>query len=450
MAKKRKTGEIFRRLPEAEVDLSSDIRSTILVQAPKGGRLILYLILLFTITAIYWASVSEIDEITRGDGKVIPSRQIQIVQNLEGGIVSEILVGIGDVVEKGQLLLRIDETRFSAAYQENRLSLLALKAKAARLEAEIYGTSLEIPKEVAEENRSIGKREEELFATRKQEHTANLEIIQEQINQRTQELVELKAKLAELTRTNKLIIRELQLTEPLVKQGAVSEVEILRLKRQASELEGELEATRLAIPRAQSKLKEVSGKMEEMKLSFYNEAKTEQNEVYGEIEKLMAASVALEDRLKRTSVRSPVRGTIKQILINTVGGVIQPGMDLIEIVPLEDTLLIEAKIRPSDIAFLHPNQEAVVKFTAYDYTIYGGLKARLEYISADSISDETGQSFYRIQVRTNENHLGTESKPLPIIPGMLASVDILTGKKTIMSYLLKPILRAKNRALRER
>ncbi|MCK5319470.1 MAG: HlyD family type I secretion periplasmic adaptor subunit, partial [Anaerolineales bacterium] len=183
---------------------------------------------------------------------------------------------------------------------------------------------------------------------------------------------------------------------------------------------------------------------------FHNKAKGELNDVLAKLEEFSASSVALEDRLKRTAVRSPVKGTINQILVNTLGGVIQPGMDLIEIVPLEDTLLVEARIKPSDIAFLRPDQEAMVKFTAYDFTIYGGLDARLEHLSADSITDEQGNSFYLARLRTQKNYLGSETNPLPIIPGMVTSIDILTGKKTILSYLLKPVLRAKYMALRER
>jgi adhesin transport system membrane fusion protein len=190
--------------------------------------------------------------------------------------------------------------------------------------------------------------------------------------------------------------------------------------------------------------------MQEEKLAFYNKAKAELNDVLSELEGLSATAIALEDRLKRTSVRSHVNGTINQLLVNTVGAVIQPGMDLIEIVPFEDTLLVETKIKPADIAFLRPNQEAVVKFTAYDFTVYGGLDAKLEHISADSITDEKGNSFYLARLRTNKNYLGTEDDPLPIIPGMVASVDILIGKKTVLSYLLKPVLRAKHMALRER
>lgn len=261
---------------------------------------------------------------------------------------------------------------------------------------------------------------------------------------------ELKAKLKELTRTYELLTKELELTRGLIAEGAVSEVEVLRLERQASQLRGEIATTKLSIPQAESKVKEAVRKLQEEKLDFRNRAKEELNEAYARLEGVSASAIALMDRLTRTSVRSPVRGTVNQILVNTVGGVIQPGMDIIEIVPLEDTLLIEAKIKPQDIAFLHPGQRATVKFTAYDFTIYGGLEAELEHISADSITDEKGDTYYLVRVRTKQNYIGKESDPLPIIPGMVASVDILTGKKTVLNYLLKPILRAQKLALRER
>jgi adhesin transport system membrane fusion protein len=448
--KKPGAKEIFRRMATTDVDYATDIRASILAETPKGGRIILWITAALFIIAIIWASVSEIDEVTRGDGKVIPSSQIQIVQNLEGGILSEILVDVGSMVKKGQLLLRIDETRFSSSFQENRQKYLAHKAKAARLHAEASNTPFQIPEEVARETPEASTREQELFKSRNQELKATLAILQEQVLQRSQELKELKAKQEELQRTYSLIKKELEMTKPLVGQGAVSEVEMLRLERQSSEMLGDLDAIRLAIPKAKSKLDEAKIAIDEEKLAFHNKAKAELNDVLAKLSEFSASSVALEDRLKRTSVRSPVNGTINQILVSTLGGVIQPGMDLIEIVPLGDTLLVEARIKPADIAFLRPDQEAMVKFTAYDFTIYGGLEARLEHISADSITDEQENSFYLVRLRTQKNYLGTEEKPLPIIPGMVASVDILTGKKTILSYLLKPVLRAKHTALRER
>lgn len=437
-------------MPSEDIDLVTDIRSSVMAQSPKGGRAILWAVLILTAIAIFWASVSEVEEVTRGQGKVIPASQIQVIQNLEGGILSEILVNVGDMVKKDQLLLKIDQTRFSSSVQQNQAKYLSNRAKAARLQAETSGSPFSVPREVMAEQPEIGIREQELYESRKKELQSSLEIKQQQYNQRNHELRELNSKLADLNKTYLLFQEELKLTKPLVAKGAVSEMEVLRLERQASEMQGEIEQTKQAIPRAQSRIDESQVALKELRLAFVNKAKSELNEVLAQLGEDSATSIALQDRLDRTLVKSPVNGTVNRLHINTVGGVIQPGMNLIEIVPLEGTLLVEAMIKPSDIAFLRPNQDALVKFTAYDFTIFGGLKAKLEQISADSITDEKGNSFYLVRLRTDKNYLGPQTNPLPIIPGMIASVDILTGKKTVLSYLLKPVLRAKYMALRER
>jgi adhesin transport system membrane fusion protein len=447
--KKTEPNKLFYRMQTEDVDLTTDIRTSILAQSPRGGRAIIWVIFALFLMFMVWAYYSNIEQVTRGDGKVVPSTQIQIVQNLEGGILSEIMVDVGELVKNDQLLLRIDETRFSSSFNQNRVKYLSYKARAARLLSEANGTSFEVPQEVMAEKPEIGIREQELFESRKREFQSNMDILDEQISQREHEYRELTTKLEELTRTNALLQKELELTRPLVAQGAVSEVEVLHLERQASQMQGEIATIKQTIPKAQSRLQESQLALRENQLVFFNKAKAELNEILAELDEVSASAIALEDRLRRTNVRSPVTGTINRLLVNTVGGVIQPGMDLVEIVPLEDTLVVEAKIKPSDIAFLRPNQEAKVKFTAYDFTIYGGLEAKLEHISADSITDEKGNSFYLVRLRTTKNYLGPESDPLPIIPGMVASVDILTGKKTILAYLLKPVLRAKYMALRE-
>ncbi len=446
---KTKQNKLFYRMQAEDVDLTTDIRTSILAQSPRGGRAIIWVTFALFFIFLIWAYFSNIEQVTRGEGKVIPSSQIQIVQNLEGGILSEILVDVGELVKKDQMLLRIDETRFSSSFQQNRSKYLSFKARAARLLSEANGTDYKVPQEVVDEKPEIGVREQELFESRRREFQSSMDILQEQISQRQHEYRELTTKLEELTRTNKLLQKELELTRPLVAQGAVSEVEVLHLERQASQMQGEIETIKQTIPKAQSRLQEAQLGLRENKLAFFNKAKTELNQVLAELEEVSASAIALEDRLRRTNVRSPVTGTINRLLVNTVGGVIQPGMDLVEIVPLEDTLVVEARIKPADIAFLRPDQEAKVKFTAYDFTIYGGLDARLEHISADSITDEQGNSYYLVRLRTDRNYLGPETNPLPIIPGMVASVDILTGKKTILAYLLKPVLRAKYMALRE-
>ena len=447
--KKPEPNKLFYRMQAEDIDLTTDIRTSILAQSPRGGRAIIWVTLALFLLFIVWAYFSNIEQVTRSDGKVVPSTQIQIVQNLEGGILSEIMIDVGELVKKDQLLLRIDETRFSSSFKQNRSKYLSYKARAGRLLSEANGTAFEVPKEVLNEKPEIGIREEELFESRKREFQSTMDILHEQISQREHEYGELTSKLEELTRTNALLQKELELTRPLVSQGAVSEVEVLHLERQASQMQGEIATIKQTIPKAQSRLQEAQLELRENQLAFFNKAKAELNEVLAELEEVSASAIALEDRLRRTNVRSPVTGTINRLLVNTVGGVIQPGMDLVEIVPLEDTLVIEAKVKPSDIAFLRPKQEAKVKFTAYDFTIYGGLEAKLEHISADSIADEKNNSYYLVRLRTNKNYLGPESNPLPIIPGMVASVDILTGEKTILAYLLKPVLRAKYMALRE-
>ncbi|AGF78285.1 type I secretion membrane fusion protein, HlyD family [Desulfocapsa sulfexigens DSM 10523] len=446
---KQKKGFFFQQ-QNSDVDLITDIRMSLLAQSPRGGSIILWIIVIVFFCAVAWAYVAEVEEVTRASGRVVPARQLQIVQNLEGGILSEILVNVGDVVKQGQLLLRIDEKRFSGPYRESRFNYLALKAQVARLQSETYSTPFVLPEEVMAENPEVGNREKELFESRKKELAQTLGVLEEQSRQREQEIVELEAKIAELSRTRYLLKKEINMTQPLVKGGAVSEVEFLRLQRQDSEMQGDIMASQLALPRAKSRLLEAQKGITEAKLRFSNNAKKELNDAYAKLEGLSATTVALADRLDRTAVVSPVRGIVNQIFINTVGGVIQPGMNLIEIVPLEDTLLVEAKIKPSDIAFLSPNLKATVKFTAYDFTLYGGLEAKVEHISADSIVDKQGNSYYLVNVRTTKNYLGTKNAPLPIIPGMVASVDILTGKKRVLTYLMRPILRAQSLALRER
>lgn len=445
-----KSKELFYRIKAEDVDFATDIRTSILAQSPRGGRAIIWAVLVLFIAGFYWASVSEIEEVTRGAGKVIPAGQIQVVQNLEGGILAEILVKVGDTVQKDQLLLRIDDTRFASSFQQNRAKYLANKAKAARLQAETSGTPFRLPEEVVQEAPEIGLHEQQLYLSRQNELRSGIEIKQEQINQRVNELKELNVRLDELNKTYNLFQKEIALLRPLVEKGAIAEMEVLQTERRAGEMLGEIETTRQAIPRVRSKIGESQVALKELRLNFLNKAKAELNEVSSQLGEDAATSIALKDRLDRTHVVSPVNGTVNRLLINTVGGVVQPGMNLIEIVPTEATLLIEAKINPSDIAFLRPGQEAKIKITAYDYTIYGGLDARLERIGADSLTDEKGNSYYLVELRTDRNYLGPEDNPLPIMPGMVATADILTGKKTILTYLLKPVLRAKHMALRER
>lgn len=436
--------------PQNDLEFLSDRNAALMLKSPRGGRIILWCILLFVVAGLVWANHAALDEVTVGDGKVIPSSQVQEIQNLEGGILKEINTQVGQTVERGQLLMTIENTEALSSLREQQAESISLRVRASRLEAESSGVEPEFDAELRALYPDVVNREIDLYNNRLASLETNQLVFQQQIEQKRQEIVEQEAKLANLRQSFELSQEELNLTRPAFEQGAVSRVELLQLERQVNQLKGDLEATQLAIPRARSALKEAQNKLKESAAKFRAEAQEDLTNVRGKLDQIRESSVSLEDKVSRTQVRSPVKGIVKQIQINTVGGVIRPGMNLMEIVPLEDSLLIEAKVRPEDIGFIKPGLHAVVKLTAYDFAIFGGLPAEVENISADTILDEEGNSFYQIRVRTDKNYLGTSESPLPIIPGMQASVDVITGKKTLLDYLLKPILKAKQNALRER
>ena len=398
---------------------------------------------------IVWAALAQMDELTRGDGKVIPSRQLQVIQSLDGGVVSEILVKEGQIVEAGQLLLRIDETRATSGVRESAAQTFALRAKQARLQALSEGSPFVPPKPAAgdaDETRTVDD-ERRLYDARILELATLLSISRQQLEQRQQESTEARARRTSAERGLDLSQQELAKTKPLLATGAVSEVDILRLERDLARYRGEVEQSAAVIARTQAAITEAQRKITETELNFRNESRKEMAETMARLNALNEGSVALADRVDKAQVKSPVRGRVQRLLANTVGGVVQPGKDLVEIVPLDDALVLEARLQPRDIAFVHPGQAANVKFTAYDFSIYGGLEATVENISPDTVIDERGNAFYVVRVRTHQSHLGDK---LPIIPGMTAEVDILTGRKTVLAYLMKPILRGKAVALSER
>lgn len=445
-------GNYLRSLREHKQDTEfmPEIDGAILEDSPWFTRVTVWAVSACLITALIWANFAVLEEVTTGEGKAIPSSKVQVIQNLEGGIVTEIFVREGQIVDKGDVLMRLDDTRFLSNKGETEADRLALIARIERLTAEAEGRDIAMPDEILRQAPQLAEDELALYRSRQGRLQSEQRTLGEQLRQKTQELAEFRAKAQQYRSGLGLVQQELNMSQPLVASGAISQVEILRLRRSMVELRGSLDATNLAIPRAESAMAEIKSKIEESELAFRSEAFRELNDARTELQKITATSVAIQDRVSRTTVQSPVRGVIKQLKVNTIGGVVQPGSDMLEIVPLDDSLLIEAKVRPQDVAFLHPGQNAMVKFTAYDFTIYGGLKANLELISADTITDEEGNSFYLIQVRTDKSHLGSEEHPLLIIPGMVASVDIITGKKSVLDYLLKPVLKARAEALRER
>ena len=403
---------------------------------------------LMVVVLLAWASFAHVQEVTRGDGKVIPSKQLQIVQSLDGGVVSEILVREGQVVEAGQLLLKIDETRATSGVRESAAQGFALRARQARLRALAEGSAFVAPSMRNEaEERRILEEERRLYDAKLSELRNLLGINQQQLAQRQQELGEMRARKSSADRSLELNQQELNKTRPLLASGAVSEVDILRLDREVSRSRGDSEQAGAQIARVQASILEAQRKIQETELAFRNEARKDLAEVMGKLNALNEGAVALTDRVTKSQVKSPVRGRVQRLFANTVGGVVQPGKDIVEIVPLDDNLVLEAKVAPKDIAFIRPDQAATVKFTAYDFSIYGGLEAKVENISPDTIVDERGNAFYLVRVRTTQPNFNAK---MPIIPGMTAEVDILTGNKTVMSYLLKPVLKGKAYALSER
>lgn len=433
-----------------DIEYMSDTSAAVLQGASLPAHIILWSAATFIVCAILWANFAVLDEITRGEGKVIPSSDIQKIQSLEGGIVEQILVSEGQIVEKGEILMTIDDTQFSSSFKENLARYYALQAKVARLQAEAEGVEPIFPEELNETHPQIVEDEMDLYETRKNENEVRVNILEDEAKQKSQELAETERKQEQLKNSFDLVHKELELTRPLAKNGAVSEVELLRLERTVNDMRGEMDGNELAIPRLKSAVLSAKRKIKETQLNVQARAQEELNAAKAELAGITESSEALKDKVTRTDLRSPVRGTVNQINNNTVGGIIQPGADVMEVVPLDDTLLIEAEIQPKDIGFVRPGLKAMVKLTAYDFSIYGGLSAKVEHISANTVLNEKKENVYQIRLRTDKNFLEKNNKKFNIITGMRASVDILTGKKTVLDYLMKPILKTKQVALSER
>lgn len=444
-------GPLVKRLTptddQEQLDWAGDADWARLQQEPLRARRLLRLAAGVLVLLVVWAAFARLNEVTRGEARVVPTTQVQIIQSVDGGVVEELLVREGQVVEAGQLLLRVDPTRFVSTLLESRASQQALQAKALRLEALTRGTPFNPPAELRRDAPDVVAQETRLYESSRAGLSAQVAIAQNQLSQRQQELNEVRARRDQAERSLELMIREITATRPLVATGAVSKVEVLRLEREVARLRGDRNQTTAQIARVQSAIQEASRKIEEVQLSSRNQMSAELSETMGRLASQSQGERALQDKVKQADIKSPVRGTVKRLLVNTVGAVVQPGEEVVEVVPLDDTLILEVQITPKDIGFLRPGQPATVKFTAYDFSIYGGLEAEVSQIGADSVIDEKGNAFFRVRVRTLKPNMGPN---LPIIPGMVAQVDILTGKKTVLSYLLKPVLRAKANALTER
>lgn len=407
----------------------------------------IFIILGLIVIGIIWSSFATLDKITRGSGKVIPSSQLQIIQNLEGGILAELFIEEGDIVNKGDILLRIDDTNFSSTLRENRARRDSLTAQLRRLEAEV--TENENINFSGINDKKAIKAEKDLFLAKKNKYLSSLSVLERQQKQKEQEIKELEGQITNLKYSLSLANEEKNILKPMVEKGVTSKIELIRTERQVAELKQALDSSILALPRVKSMFEESKKRINEHRAIFISEGRKELSQIRLKLAVIEESLNTVKDRVQRTEVKSPVYGTIKRILINTVGGVIQPGMNLVEIVPLEDSLLIEAKVKPADVGFLRPGQKAKVRLTAYDFGSYGTLEGELENISADAIVDEYGESYFQIIVKTSNSFFSKKNKKLPIIPGMVAEVDILTGKRTILEYFLDPVKKIKEHSFNE-
>ncbi|MEI8593807.1 HlyD family type I secretion periplasmic adaptor subunit [Photobacterium sp. Hal280] len=451
-------------LNRKHLDFVDDKTAALLLNTPGSARLMLWVIVIFFIVAGVWASRAQLEQVTTGNGKVIPSSQLQVVQNLEGGIVKALMVKEGEQVQKNQPLLLIDDTRFQSDFNERAQELASAQADAIRLDAlldnvtvnqknkavSVTRTPLVFPDAFLSAYPDLVSRQQAEYSDNLSTLESQLAVAAQQLQQKQQELIEARSRLSGQRQGYNLASREYTITKPLADEGVVPEIELLKLQRQLNDTRKEMRSTELQIPVIQAAIREAELKRLDVALKFRSDIQADLNQATARRDALNQSSVGLEDKVQRTLVRSPVNGTVQTLYFNTIGGVIQPGMDIVAIVPTEDNLVIEAKVLPQDIGFLRPGLKAMIKFSAYDYTVYGGLAGTLEQISADTIQDEEGNSFYQVKIRTEKNNLADNNgEQLPIIPGMTASADIITGKRTVLQYLLNPILKARHSALRE-
>jgi len=419
------------RINNDELEFASSLSSAILQKPARTPRLILYFVFLSLAWFFIWASFAEIDERVKATGRVVPSSKVKKVQNLEGGIVKEILVSEGQLVKKGQELIKIDNIKSRGSLGEKKAKYYSLLAKSIRLKAEANNKRFDaskikkiVPKEYIES-------EYNLYLSDKSKVKNKIRVLEDQLRAKKNELNEVKSKVRFLQQSVKLIQEEVNMKASLVNQGIESRPEFLKLKRELTDKKNEYSSARLSIPRINSEISEIRSKIISAKSDFKNKAREEFSKVLSEISQIKEIKNTLEDELKRTKVVSPVDGIVKKVEVTTIGQVIKSGDSMMEIVPIDDNLLIEAKVKPRDIAFLYPGQRANVKVTAYDFSIYGGLKGEVISIGADSIIEKTPkgeQSYYLVQIKTDKNYVEKDGKKGLIMPGMVVTADILTGK----------------------
>lgn len=432
-----------------ELEFMDQLEAAARMKPHAASNIMLYSVTALIVFFIVWASASKIEELTRGQGQVVPTQEIQFIQSLEGGILQELLVGQGDRVTKGQVLMRLSDVVSSSEERGTEAKSDSLKLKKSRLEAESEGKEFVVPEDLMKKIPDIAQSELDLYRSRQQELKNAVSILEDKIAKVEADMDETQAQVNRLSSSRGSLQQELSITRDMVAQKAVSKLEQIRLEREVNDVSGQINASQERIGGLKSELSAAQKQKADQGDRFRSQALTELSEVKTQIAQLSESLKSIGDRVSRAELKAPVDGIVNNIAVRTIGGVIEPAQRLVEIVPVDDQLKVVARVLPSDIAFLKVGQTVKVKISAYDSQRYGSLDGKLVRVGASSVSDKDGNVFFEIEVRTAKNYLGTPEAPLPITPGMVATTEVITGKRTIMAYLLKPFLHARDRALRE-
>ncbi|OJU52471.1 MAG: secretion protein HylD [Mesorhizobium sp. 61-13] len=421
---------------------------------PFWARASLIVVILLVISFVAWAAVTQVEEIARGEGKVIPVSRTQIIQASEASVVQEIAVKVGQIVKKDDLIVRLDDTATTSTLGELEARARALRVQIARLGLEQTGdmvSPMVCPEEVRKTSPEVCENEAQLLKARRDSFQNKFSVLQERHLQRRKELDEALVGIQRLEANIEVSQKEASLLEPLVVRKLAPQTDLLRIQKELTDSSGQLKLLQESLDRIRGAIKEASLQVDELTLIFQQEALAEKTKVLADLSVVMETIRGASDRVQRTDLRSPVDGVVNRLEITTIGAYVQPGTVVAEVVPTSDVLLVEARISPKDVAFIRVGQPALVKVTAFDFSIYGGLAGEVSNVSADSMFDEkSGETFYLVQVKTDKSEIIHDGRSHAIIPGMIASVDIMTGKKTVLQYLLKPINKARTEAMRER
>ncbi|KQW66586.1 secretion protein HylD [Ensifer sp. Root142] len=421
---------------------------------PLAARAGLLVIGLLISSFVAWAAIAEVDEIARGEGKVIPVSKTQIIQSSEPGIVREIAVQPGQVVRRGDLILRLDDTASGSSLGELEAKGRSLRAQVARLKLEetgAYDAKYQCPEDITKVAPAICANEEQLLQAKAGNFNNKLSVMQAREGQRQKELAEAAANITRLTESLQLTEQEQEMLAPMVKRKLVAQTEVLRVEKELTDTRGQLALWKESVGKLEAALREATLQVTELSLQLKQEALAEKTEALSQLSVIEETIRGASSRVANTDIRSPVDGIINTLDVNTVGAYVTPGGVIAGVVPTSEILLVEARLSPRDVAFVRAGQPALIKVSAYDFSIYGGLGGVVETISADSLVDQNnGETYYLVRVKTDTAALVKDGREYAIMPGMIASVDIMTGKKTILAYLMKPINKAREEALRER